>query len=163
MIVQQTLTRREKIFATFAVLFLVSLVGFGYIKTVASPMQASVLHATAMEKKHIEHFEELRTEFDGLREGIGFIQSLSIKAKIRTIKICFADAQQNKTNSSYDDCEKLIVEAQNAIDSLDEAMSNLESQVQSLEKKVNDYGVVVEEALGALQKKEGATVKSAGH
>lgn len=163
MIVQQTLTRREKIFATFAVLFLVGLVAFGYIKTVASPLQASVLHASAIEKKNIEHFEELRSEFDGLREGIGFIQSLAIKSKIRAIKVCIADAQLKKSDLSYEACEKLIVEAQSAIDSHDEALSNLESQVQLLENKVNDYGVVVDEALGALQKKEGATVKSAGH
>ncbi len=165
MILQQTLTSREKGFATFAVLFLVGLVAFGYVKTIASPLAASVLHANAIEKNSIAHYEALTNEFNKIRENIGFIKTIEIKSKIRSVKVCLLDAKQNQVSApdTYSSCEKLLAEVESSLQSNDQAVLNIETQVKTLEKKVTEYGVVVDEALDALQKKDSATVKSAGH
>ncbi len=173
MILQQTLTNREKTFATFAVLFLVGLVAFGYVQTVASPLQASVLHANAIEKNNETHYEQLTSEFNKVRESIGVIKSVEIKAKIRSIKACLVDAvakqsailKDEKTPitsvaDAYSSCEVLFVDVENALQENGNAVSSLESQVTELETKVNDYGKVVDQALGALQKKDATTVKA---
>lgn len=166
MILQQTLSSREKGFATVAVLFLVVLVAFGYVKTISTPLQASILHASEIEKKNVAHFEELTTEFNDIHDDIGYIKSLEIKAKIRSIKACIVDAQKSMASGKKDafrDCEIQLDELEHALRLHDDVVIKLETHMQTLERKVNEYGVIVNETLDALKTKESATVKSAGH
>lgn len=75
MILQQTLSAREKTFGLLAIFFLIGLVIFGYTQTVIQPAQASVLHTEKIEEEYFGHYQILTHQFDKIRENITLVKA----------------------------------------------------------------------------------------
>lgn len=160
MIIQQTLSRREKIIGMCAVLVMVSMVAFGYTRTMSNVAQASVLSATNIEEQHARRFKALTDTVDALRDHFGLIKVMAVKADIRSIKECLLDAQHVEPRmkeataaAAYADCEKLFVEAEKEVEKLAADFDALTTYVSTLKQNVEDYEKLVKEAVSVLKEK----------
>lgn len=164
MILQQTLTKREKSVGLVAVAFLIGLVIFGYNQTVIIPTQASVLHTEKITQDYTDRYSKLTAEFNEVRENLNSIKEAAVKSKLRSIKSCLLEANQKESGKdALERCEKLFAETETAIDAVDSSATEIGASIESLNNNVQAYEHVVEQALSELKKKNEAALGKIEH
>lgn len=164
MILQQTLSNKEKSLGLVAVIFLIGLVVFGYNQTVIIPTQASVLNTQKITQDYSSRYSKLTNEFHEVRQNLNSIKEAAVKSKLRSIKSCLIQANNKESSkAAIERCEKLFTETEIAIDSVVSSSSDIETSVEDLNDILIVYENLVTQALDELKKKNEAALGKIEH